>query len=82
MIDWRDQIVCDPQVLGGKPVLKGTRLSVDFVLSLLAAGWEKEDLYKNYPNLTADRLRAVLAYAADTFQHERIYPLPPVREPV
>ncbi|MCI0684125.1 MAG: DUF433 domain-containing protein [Gemmataceae bacterium] len=70
MLNWRDYIVCDAQVLGGKPVLKGTRLSVEFVLQLLAAGWGTEDLRQNYPNLTEDRVRAVLAFAADTFHKE------------
>jgi uncharacterized protein (DUF433 family) len=82
MADWREHIVCDPQILGGKPTLKNTRLSVEFVLSLLAAGWEKEDLHRNYPNLTDERLRAVLAYAADTMQNEHFCLLPPVGTPV
>ena len=68
MPDWRDYIVCDPDILGGKPVLKGTRLSVEFVLQLLAAGWPMEDLRQNYPNLTDERVRAVLAFAADALE--------------
>ena len=51
-INWRDYIVCDPDVLTGKPVLKGTRLSIEFVLDLLAAGWDPQALHANYPNLT------------------------------
>jgi uncharacterized protein (DUF433 family) len=76
-INWRDHIVCDPEVLTGKPVLKGTRLSAEFVLDLLAAGWDYRALQANYPNLTEERIRAVLAYAADTFREERFYLLPP-----
>ncbi|MEK6814628.1 MAG: DUF433 domain-containing protein [Nitrospirota bacterium] len=76
-IEWRDYIVSDPAVLGGKPILKGTRLSVEFVLELLAAGWSQGSLQENYPNLTAERIRAVLAYAAETFREERFYLLPP-----
>jgi uncharacterized protein (DUF433 family) len=76
-INWRDHIVYDPEVLTGKPVLKGTRLSAEFVLDLLAAGWDYRALQANYPNLTEERIRAVLAYAADTFREERFYLLPP-----
>ena len=76
-IDWRDHIRSDPAVLSGKPYLKDTRLSVEFVLELLAAGWDRDALRENYPNLTDERIRAVLAYAAETFREERFYLLPP-----
>jgi len=76
-VTWRDVIISDPEVLGGKPVLKGTRLSVEFVLELLAAGWDQKAIEDNYPNLTPERIRAVLAYAAETFREERFYLLPP-----
>jgi uncharacterized protein (DUF433 family) len=77
MVDWRSHIVCDPEILGGKPTLKGTRLSVDFVLELLVAGWGKDDIHENYPNLTDDRIRAVLAYVADVLREDRFHLLPP-----
>jgi uncharacterized protein (DUF433 family) len=76
-IDWRDYVISDPMVLAGKPHLKGTRLSIEFVLELLAAGWDRDGLRDNYPNLTEDRIRAALAYAAETFREERFYVLPP-----
>jgi uncharacterized protein (DUF433 family) len=76
-INWRDYIVSDPAVLKGKPVVKGTRLSVEFVLGLLAGGWDRTTVLENYPNLSEERIRAVLAYAAETFREERIYLLPP-----
>ena len=79
-IDWRDYIVCDERILAGKPTLKGTRLSVEFVLDLLAAGWDRESLRENYPQLTDEGIRAVLAYAADSFREERFYMLPPVAD--
>ncbi len=74
---WREVIVSDPAVLGGKPVINGTRLSVEFVLDLLAGGWDAASIEENYPNLTPERVRAVLAYAAETFREERFYLLPP-----
>lgn len=61
----------------GNRVLKGTHLSAEFVLDLLAAGWDYPALQANYPNLTEERIRAVLAYTADTFREERFYLLPP-----
>lgn len=76
-INWRDYVVSDPAILAGKPIVKGTRLSVGFVLDLLAAGWAPQALRENYPNLTEERVRAVLAYAAETFREERFYLLPP-----
>ena len=65
-VDWQERIVCDPGILCGKPTLEGTRLSVEFVLDLLAGGWPSDDIEKNYPNLTEERVRTALAFAADT----------------
>lgn len=79
-IDWRDYIVSDERILVGKPTLKGTRLSVEFVLDLLAAGWSREELRENYPTLTDDGIRAALAYAADAIREDRIYDLPPISD--
>ena len=70
-MDWHEHIIADPDILCGKPTLKGTRLSVEFVLDLLAAGWDKGALAVHYPNLTEERIRAVHAYVADTLKHER-----------
>jgi len=69
-VDWRAHIVCDPGILRGKPTLKGTRLSVEFVLGLLAGDWDRKAIRENYPNLTEERIRAVLAYAAETFRED------------
>ena len=73
---WRDRIVADPAVLGGKPVVRGTRLAVDFILDLLAAGWSKAQLLEEYPQLTGEDVRACLAFAAESVRDERAYPLP------
>jgi uncharacterized protein (DUF433 family) len=59
----RDRIVIDPEVPVGKPVIKGTRLAVDFIIDLLAQGWSEEDILKNYPGLTHADIRACLGYA-------------------
>jgi len=60
---WKAHIVADSSVLAGKPIIKGTRLSVDFVLSLFAEGWTERQVLDNYPELSADDLKAVFAFA-------------------
>ena len=69
-MNWRDHIISDPEILVGKPVVKGTRLSVDLVLDRLADGWTAEDLFKSYPRLTPEALRAVFAFAAEVLKDE------------
>jgi uncharacterized protein (DUF433 family) len=76
-MDWRDQIRSDPELLGGKPVVRGTRLAVDFILGLLAEGWTDQEILENYPTLTPEGLRAVFAYAAEVLREETLYPLKP-----
>jgi uncharacterized protein (DUF433 family) len=76
-MDWRDQIKSDPELVGGKPVVRGTRLAVDFILGLLAEGWTDQEILENYPTLTPEGLRAVFAYAAEVLREETLYPLKP-----
>ena len=72
---WEERIVIDPDVLVGKPVVKGTRLAVEFVINLLALGWSEVDILHNYPGLTEQDIRACLAYASAVLHAERVYPL-------
>ena len=72
---WQERIVLNPQVLAGKPVVKGTRLAVEFVVGLLAQGWKEADVLANYPNLTRQDLLACLAYAQQALERERVYPM-------
>jgi uncharacterized protein (DUF433 family) len=65
-MDWREYIHSDPAILSGKPVVKGTRLSVEFLLGLYAAGWTEEQVLEGYPDLTPEPLRAVFAFAAES----------------
>ena len=74
-MNWHDYIESAPEVLTGKPVVRGTRLAVDFILGLLAAGWTEAQVRENYPQLTVESLRAVFAFAAETLGEEAIYPL-------
>ena len=68
-----DRIVIDPDVLAGKPVVRGTRLSVDFLLGLLAQGWSESEILRNYPGLQREDLLACWAYAAEVLSQERVY---------
>jgi uncharacterized protein (DUF433 family) len=76
-MEWSTHIAADPAVLGGKPVVRGTRLGVEFVLGLLASGWTAEQVMASYPQLTAESLRAVFAFAAEVLREEAIGALPP-----
>lgn len=71
-MDWHERIHSNPKVLGGKPVVRGTRLSVELLLDLLADGWTEEMILDNYPRLTKEDLRAVFAFAADSARDQRI----------
>jgi uncharacterized protein (DUF433 family) len=77
VMTWTDHIQADPQVLGGKPVIKGTRLAVEFVLGLLADGWTREQLRANYPQLTDEALRAAFAYAAEALHDQTLLTVRP-----
>lgn len=68
------RIVLNPDLMAGKPVIRGTRLSVDFVIGLLADGWTAEAIIDNYPGLAREDLAACLAYARDALRAERVYP--------
>jgi uncharacterized protein (DUF433 family) len=63
-MNWQDYIQSDQMVLSGKPVVKGTRLSIEFLLDRLADGWTEQDLLDNYPRLTKESLHAVFAYVS------------------
>jgi uncharacterized protein (DUF433 family) len=69
---WRDLIHSDRGILSGKPVVKGTRLSVEFLLNLLANGWTEEQILESYPTLTRAGLNAVFAYAAESVADETV----------
>lgn len=64
-IEWRHYIHSNPGILSGKPVVRGTRLAVEFILRLLSAGWTQDDILTSYPRLTSESLRAIYAYAAE-----------------
>jgi len=63
-MDWRRYITSNPKVLAGKPAIKGTRLSVEFILALMAKGWTEEQLLENYERLKPTHLKAIFAFAS------------------
>jgi len=75
-VDWRDFIHSDPAVLVGKPVVRGTRLSVDFILRLFGNGWTLQEVLENYPRLTAETVQAVFAYAGECLSEEALFDMP------
>ncbi len=71
---WRDRITLDAAVLAGKPVVRGSRLAVDFIVGLLGQGWTEADILRNYPGITHDDIAACLQYASEILQSEKVYP--------
>lgn len=66
------RIICDPKILGGKPIIKGTRISVEFVLELLRSGMSFENILKEYAHLTRADLEAAVAFARQAVSREEI----------
>jgi uncharacterized protein (DUF433 family) len=68
---WRDHIVVDSAVLVGKPIVKGTRISVELLLDRLADGWSYDDILTAYPHLTREQVQAAVRFASELFKEER-----------
>ena len=71
---WKDRITVDPDILAGKPVIKGTRIAVQFIVGLLADGWTHETILRNYPQLKKEDILAALNYASEILKEERGLP--------
>lgn len=74
-MDLRDRIMINPEVLVGKPVVRGTRIAVELVLDLLSEGVSEEEILENYPRLTHDDILACIQYANTLVKSESVYPL-------
>lgn len=72
-MNWRDRIVADADVLLGKPVVKGTRISVELVMDLLAGGYTADQILQQYDHLTREDIHACLAYAREVIHSERMF---------
>ena len=73
-MNWRDRITLDAAVLAGKPVVRDSRLAVEFIVGLLGQGWTEADILRNYPGITHDDIAACLQYASEILQSEKVYP--------
>lgn len=67
-MNWQERIHTDPNILVGKPVIKGTRLSVELIIERLANGWTEQQLFESYPRLAREDLLAVYAYIYECMQ--------------
>lgn len=75
-MNWRDYIEMNEEVLLGKPLIKGTRISIEHIIKLLASGWSEQEILDNYPRLTKLSLQAVFAYIQDIMEDGLIYESP------
>ncbi len=71
-MNYHDYITADPAILVGKPVIRGTRLAVEFILGLIAQGWPEEEIMRNY-RLTREQVRACAAYAQERLNEEKAF---------
>lgn len=69
-MNWHDRIVANPDILIGKPTIKGTRISVELILDRFADGWAMEDMLAAYPHITREDVLAALSFAAELFKEE------------
>ena len=72
--EWRERTAIDPKILQGKPIIRGTRISVELILELLASGWTEEAITENYPQIRKEDISAALHYAHSLLKDEAVYP--------
>ena len=71
-----NRIILDPDILCGKPIVRGTRLAVEFIVDRVADGWSLQQILDQYPGLSEEDVRECLRYAGQTLKSERVYPIP------
>jgi uncharacterized protein (DUF433 family) len=77
-MNWKEHIISDKEVLLGKPTIKGTRISVEHIIALLAQGWSENQILESYPRLTKESIKAVFSYIQDCIQDGLLFP--PIRQ--
>jgi len=75
-MNWRNHIETNDNILLGKPVVRGTRVSIEHIIKLLASGWTENQILDNYPRLSKESLQAVFAYIQDIMKDGLIYEKP------
>ena len=73
--NWRERITITPNILAGRPAIRGMRIGVEMIIEQLAYGWTKEDILRSYPVLTVEDIHACLAYAAAVLDEQGAHPL-------
>ena len=69
-MDWRERIIVDPNILVGKPVIKGTRISVELLMDRLSDGWTMEDILAAYPHISREDVLAAISFVTEIFKEE------------
>ncbi len=72
-MNWQEYIIEDENVLVGKPTIKGTRLSVEFLVGLLAQGWSEQQILETYPRLGKEHMKAIFSYVQDCLRDGLMY---------
>jgi uncharacterized protein (DUF433 family) len=75
-LNWQERITVDPQILVGKPIVRGTRIAVEFIVDLLGKGWTNDQILAEFEQLTPDDIQACLAYASEVLKSEKLYLTP------
>ena len=75
-MEYKDRIISDPDIMLGKPVIKGTRITVEIIVEKLSAGETYDNILEAYPKLTKEDIQAALAFAADALKADVVYPIP------
>lgn len=77
-MDWNKRIVIDPNILVGKPVIAGMRISVELVMDLMGRGYTTAQILQQYDHLTAEDIQACCAHAGEMLKSERVYAMPAI----
>ena len=72
----QSRITLNPDTLVGKPIIRGTRLTVEFIIDLLAQGWSTDEILRNYPGISLEDIQACLSYASAALKAEKVYAIP------
>jgi len=75
-MDQQTRIILDPDILVGKPIIRDTRLAVEFIIDLLAQGWSTDEILRNYPGISLEDIQACLNYASAMLKAEKVYAIP------
>ena len=73
------KIILNPEILAGKPIIEGTRISVEFVVELLSSGMTINEILKEYPHLKKEDILEALKYAVAVLRNEEIYPIKTIK---